>query len=112
MKQIHELLEKIYEENRRAAQLLEIYIRPAGKEVRMEPEHVDVAWAHRELHIGRTTFFVHVKGRLLKAVDRQGNSDYFNLQEVRNLYRRHLEERKSYRHMQPLPAVEETKKSA
>ncbi|MGS2741670.1 hypothetical protein [Sinomicrobium sp. M5D2P17] len=46
---------------------------------------VEVTWILRELGIGRTTFYKHVKHKLLFPKFRIGNRDYFDRKAVQNL---------------------------
>ncbi|UGU18109.1 hypothetical protein LS482_09540 [Sinomicrobium kalidii] len=49
------------------------------------PELVEVTWILRELGIGRSTFYKHVKNKLLFPKLRIGNRDYFDREAVQNL---------------------------
>ncbi|WP_262245736.1 hypothetical protein [Parapedobacter soli] len=101
MKNMYTLWEEILREHQRTNDLLEVRLPKPVKEVKILPEFIDTTWACSELHIGRTTFYAWVRGRLLHPVDRQGKSDYYNAEEVRRLYQRHRQERLPYRYMQP-----------
>jgi len=104
------LWEEILREHRRTNELLEVRLPKPVEELKIVPKCLDTAWACSELHIGRTTFYKWVRGRLLHPVDRQGKSDYYDVDEVRRLYKRHREERKPYRYM--VPADECSKNAA
>ncbi|WP_072319308.1 hypothetical protein [Sinomicrobium oceani] len=49
------------------------------------PELVEITWILRELGIGRTTFYKHVKNKLLFPKFRIGNRDYFDRKAVQDL---------------------------
>ncbi|HWK58474.1 MAG TPA: hypothetical protein VNQ80_14110 [Parapedobacter sp.] len=101
MKNMYILWEEILRESKRTNELLEVRLPKPVEEVKIMPKFIDTTYACSELHIGRTTFYAWVRGRLLHPADRQGNSDYYDAEQVRNLYQRHREERVPYRYMQP-----------
>lgn len=101
MKNIYTLWEEILREQQKTNDLLEVRLPKPVEEVKILPKFIDTTWACSELHIGRTTFYAWVRGRLLHPADRQGKSDYYDVEQVRRLYQRHREERRPYRYMQP-----------
>ncbi len=101
MEHAYTLWEEILREHRRTNELLEIRLPKPVEEQKILPKCIDTAWACSELHICRTTFYKWVRGRLLHAVDRQGKSDYYDVDDVHRLYERHREERKPCRYMLP-----------
>ena len=101
MKNIYTLWEEILREQRRTNELLEVRLPKLVEEIKISPTLIDTTWACSELHIGRTTFYAWVRGRLLHPANRQGKSDYYDVEEVRRLYQRHRQERLPYRYMQP-----------
>ncbi|UGU17938.1 hypothetical protein LS482_08660 [Sinomicrobium kalidii] len=87
----------ILRELREIRKLLREYFRPkAPKEVDL-PDLVEVTWILRELGIGRTTFYKHVKNKLLFPKLRIGNRDYFERHAVRNLKNAHERSHLPYR---------------
>jgi len=101
MEHAYTLWEEILQEHRRTNDLLEVRLPKPVEEQKILPKCIDTTWTCSELHIGRTTFYKWVRGRLLHPVDRQGKSDYYDVDQVRRLYQRHREERKPYRYMLP-----------
>ena len=95
------LLEELLHEQRKTNELMEVRLPKPLEEVKIMRRLIDTTWACSELHIGRTTFYKWVRSRLLHPVDRQGSSDYYDVDEVHRLYQRHREERRPYRYMQP-----------
>lgn len=61
------------------------------------PNLVDITFVLRKLEISRSTFYKHVKGKLLKPVLRIGTRDYYECDDVQNLHIIQAESRLPYR---------------
>src|SRR3546814_152902 len=81
-------------------------------EVDLLPDLVDITFALRQLGICRSTFYKHVKGKLLQPVLRVGNRDYFERYAVNNLHRWHTESKLPYRKLVPLEDKQQTRHAA
>src|SRR5690606_31527366 len=76
------------------------------------PDLVDITFALRQLGIGRSTFYKHVKGKLLQPVLRIGNRDYFERHAVNSLQSWHTESKLPYRELVPLGHAMQTPRAA
>ncbi|MEC3878621.1 hypothetical protein [Parapedobacter sp. 10938] len=76
------------------------------------PDLVDITFALQQLGISRSTFYKHVRGKLLHAVLRVGNRDYFDRLNVINLHRWHVESKLPYRKLVPLGSGRQAPRAA
>ena len=85
---LHLLLSQFLEELKLIRRILENHLvisRSGGEPVK---EHVEIEWVVDFLGISRSTFYRHVKGRLLHPVFTAGKRELYARQEVMDLFRR------------------------
>ncbi len=63
----------------------------------VEPVHVDIPWILKYMGIGNTTFYAKVRNVLLEPVLRLGGREYYDREEVYDLFRRLGSETGKYR---------------
>lgn len=76
------------------------------------PNLVDMTFVLRTLGIGRSTFYKHVRKKLLHPILRIGTRDYFQRSTVEHLHRWHVDSKLPYRKLVPMAETTNTKLAA
>lgn len=83
---IIQLLRELQGEMKTIRELRPAIVRFPGNPV--EPVHVDIPWILRYMGIGNTTFYAKVRNVMLEPVLRLGGREYYDREEVYDLFRR------------------------
>ena len=100
-------------ELREIRRLLEEHFRKDKPQEVGFPNIVDISFVIRQLNICRSTYYKHVKDKLLHPVVRVGNRDYFDRRDVEDLRRQHTETKLPLRKLTAIEqAPPQTKRAA